>query len=57
MTFATEHVWGWSEMTAVQLTGGRHVLTLEPERAGMRIARVYLAGDGSRPPLDGQWPR
>ena len=57
MTFATEHVWGWSEMTAVQLTGGRHVLTLEPERAGMRIARVYLACDGSRPPLDGQWPR
>ena len=57
MTFATEHVWGWSEMTAVQLTDGRHVLTLEPERAGMRIARVYLACDGSRPPLDEQWPR
>ena len=57
MTFATEHVWGWSEVTAVQLTGGRHVLTLEPERAGMRIARIYLACDESRPPLDEQWPR
>lgn len=57
MTYATEHVWGWSEITQIYLSKRRHTLSLAPHRSGMKIARIYLACDGSEPPLDKDWPQ
>lgn len=57
MTYATEHVWGWSEIAQIHLSKRRHTLSIAPQRSGMRIARIYLACDGSQPPLDKDWPQ
>ncbi|WP_407319705.1 glycosyl hydrolase 115 family protein [Isoptericola halotolerans] len=54
-SFGTAQAWVWHELMDVELTAGRHVLSVLARKAGLRVDRLYLTLGDERPPVDARW--
>lgn len=52
----TTEQWHWSVLSDIDLSPGRHTLSILAREAGLRIARIYLTHGDELPPGDSAWP-
>lgn len=54
-TFGTQQIWFWSAFSDIELTAGRHTISVIARKAGLLIDRLYLTTGDELPPLDADW--
>lgn len=54
-SFGTQQIWLWTLLSDIELTAGRHVLSILARKSGLRIDRAYLTTTNELPPADAEW--
>lgn len=54
-TYGTRQVWLWALVSDLEITAGRHILSVLARKSGLRVDRLYLTTGDELPPIDAGW--
>ncbi|GAB3170868.1 glycosyl hydrolase 115 family protein [Myceligenerans halotolerans] len=54
-TYGTRQIWLWALVSDLEITAGRHTLSVLARKSGLRIDRLYLTTGDELPPADVAW--
>ena len=54
-TYGSRQIWVWAQVCDLDVTAGRHTLSVLAQKSGLRIDRLYLTLGDELPPVDADW--
>ena len=54
-TYGIRQVWLWALLSDLEISAGRHTLSVLARKSRLRIARIYLSTGNELPPIDAHW--